>query len=154
MFHMVVADPDDEDLRVFQPFKHNIAKRADGWAFRIEGQTVRHGEKEILTSRIEWIEARNADLNEVLNGKPREEHVSRQDEAAEFLQGTLRHGPRAQQALEDEAVAQGIRTRTLRRVKQKMGVVSYRIEKAWLWRLPNQVASTPAKFDASASSKD
>jgi hypothetical protein len=144
MFHMVVADPDDDDLRVFQPFKHNIAKRADGWAFQIEGHTVKHGEKEILTSRIKWIEARNADLNEVLNGKPREEHVSRQDEAEQFLQGTLRHGPKAQQALEFEAVAQGIKIPTLRLVKKKMGVISYKIEKAWWWRLPNQAVSAPA----------
>ncbi len=145
MAHMVVTDPDDDTLRVFQPFKHNVSRPREGLAFRIEGCLVRHREKEIQTSRVAWADTKTLDLHEALNGKRNGEHPTRLDEAMQYLQAALRQGTKAQLILEKEAAEQGIKGPTLRRAKKELNVRSLPSGGSWTWSLANtQALALPA----------
>jgi hypothetical protein len=54
----------------------------------------------------------------------------------EFLKKRLADGPAAARPVEEEADAELISERTLKRAKRKLGVVSEKIGEKWIWRLP------------------
>jgi hypothetical protein len=145
--HMVAFDPDDSELRIFQPFKRNLGKGFEGFAFRIVTETIPDPRYPagIETSCIAWKGSKTLDdLGEALDGRQKEEHATRREEAKRFLQYELRDGPKPQQNLEYEAAALGIKTPTLRRAKKNLGVRSFRAsDKSWWWALSGHTASAP-----------
>ena len=130
----IVADPDDQDRRLFLPVKNNLAK-STGLAFRL------------IDGRVEWEEGAVLlavdDLDD--NETPR-------DEAKVWLEGILTDGAVQAGKILKQAKADGISERTLRRVKKELAVVSCQFAGAWAWGLPDNTAegetdgSTTYKF--------
>jgi hypothetical protein len=59
------------------------------------------------------------------------------DLAGNFLRDALRAGPRPAAELIAEAEARGLSETSLRRAKQKTGIIARRAGKGWAWALPN-----------------
>jgi len=64
------------------------------------------------------------------------QHETLQDSAADLLISLLSDGPRRTAELREEFESMGISWRTVRRAKQKQGIVATRKQDAWWWSLP------------------
>lgn len=133
----VFDDPDDiatefeaAPWRLFLPLKTNIGKMAAGLRYRIEeataGKDDRTG-KPIITSRIVWGGKVSLTADEVVRLES-ERSAPRLDEAASFLREYLADGPKPAAEVREQADARGITEDTLRRAREKIGIVSATIK--------------------------
>ncbi len=123
----VVADPDDDERRLFLPVKNNLGKAA-GLAYRI------------VEGKIEW------ENGPVLIGIDDliEDADTPRDEAKEWLRGILADGPVEAKAVLKQAKQDGICERTLRTAKKELKIKSSRSggsQGSWAWSLPGEEKS-------------
>jgi hypothetical protein len=121
----VTEDPDDKDRKLFLHAKNNLAKPPQGLAFRLE-QTLIGEDKDILASSVAW-ESQPVDVtaNEVLAAGGNADRSSL-EEAMDFLREELRAGEAEVTVIDTQARKAGIASRTLKRARAKLGVVSRR----------------------------
>ena len=118
---VIRRDQDDEERRKFVCLKNNLSLEKPGLAFRIEGGSVVY-EDEILTETAEQL------FYDEQNQGPKLQ------EAIEFLDSYLADDPNPKVVeLDDKARKKGISTRTLRRAKKALGIVS-RPHPSGFWR--------------------
>ena len=140
--HMVVSDPEDSELRIFQPFKRNIGKGFEGLSFRIVTKTISHPKYPagIETSCVAWEGAKTVDLDEALSFKrATPDRVSKLDEAVLWLRQRLSNGPVPADVIKHDAEGNGIRYGTLINAKKELGVVPIKQLGQWAvweWSLP------------------
>jgi energy-coupling factor transporter ATP-binding protein EcfA2 len=107
-------DPLDPETRRLRVVKNNIGPLPQPLGLRITGQGVL------------FCEAPQA---------PR--RVSALEQAVETLKAILAGGPQLAHDIQDELNALDISWRTARRAKEKMGVLSQRVNGVWQWSLPD-----------------
>jgi putative DNA primase/helicase len=150
---LVGADPDDEDRRVLVPVKTNISRKPPALAYRLV-------EDALGTVRVVWADGEcsltAAALLAAPTGDP--EPASAVGEAEEFLAETLRESPSSIHQLLRHAREIGISEKTLRRAKERLGVVAKKtgMRGGWEWSLPEDGQETPkmvtpAEWPSSAS---
>lgn len=125
----VAPGPVDRMVRLLLPGKCNLGPQAVGLKFRIDS----HGS----APRIGWLGSVDAHADDYMSegaagpGRPPKESAF----AEEWLRDRLSSGPVLAKVVEDEAARAGINDRTLRRVKQAIGVKSCRpgTTGPWYW---------------------
>jgi hypothetical protein len=139
----VAADPADEARRLFLHVKNNLAAAPQGLAFRVEQAILGEPGKAIVASRLKWDAAPvSISADEAMaaaNGGAG--GAKKVDSAEAFLREELAEGPVAWQRLKSDADGAGLSWASVRRAKEKLGVVSSRIggiagDGEWEWSLP------------------
>ncbi len=138
--YLVHRDPADDGKRLLLPLKNNLGAEGAGFAFTIEEVVVAGT---VRTSRV-VMDATPISMtaDEALAGSKTGEGAipSALADAEQWLENALADGPRASKALFDEAEAEKIAGRTLRRAKRSLGVEDYRVgfgdDGRSMWRLP------------------
>lgn len=135
---LIASDPDDQDRRLFLSIKNNLAKPS-GLAFHIECKTVSNEIEAPLLVFEHGVVAMTAD--EALTGEVSNDNGVRAiDDATSFLVRELRGGPKPAKEIADQAEAEMINVKTLRKAKQQLGIISIK-EKGknggWNWLLPS-----------------
>lgn len=123
-------DPDNKNRRLFLPGKNNLAREGDGLAFFMIDDPPR------IAWAVDPVGMHADDALAAENKKHGPQAAARED-ATEWLSAALANGPRPAKEIEDEWVnGQGGSKATLKRAKQKIGVVSYRdqVPGPWTWR--------------------
>ena len=118
-------------LRVPARFKNNLADDRSGLAYEIRDSgngvpSVAWDPEPVTISADDALgqDGRKAGAGAAL------------EEAMEWLRDALCDGPRPADELKQQAESDGIARRTLDRAKKRVGVVSRRAGKAWVWELP------------------
>jgi hypothetical protein len=140
----VLQDQDDDDRRLFLAAKSNLSVPPQGLAFRLKQTIVGPAGKSIVTSRVEWeSEPVNITANEAMGAGNDNARDRDQREAIEFLTELLAAG--RQPAKEVQAVAKDhmITPITLRRARERMGVLIQREgfgkDGVSYWSLPSSI---------------
>jgi hypothetical protein len=145
---LVGFNPDDQTedknlrQRIFVPVKANLSIEAPALGYVIDSVTVKYGDLEIPTSRIQWQGIVNTDVEQVASpsrtpGPDRE----KREEAEAIIRSMLSDGPvRATKATQDLQNL-GIPTSTWRRAKEELKVKSEKRGDSWYWLLPTHLAS-------------
>lgn len=134
----LLRDPEDEDRRLLLPGKMNVARQPVGLAFRIEGEPA----------RLTW-EAGAVDLKAdgVLAAMAGQGDGGAREEAREWLRDVLSDGPQPAADVKRRAEADGIKSRTLDRAKQDLGVITtregYGSQGRWMWAMPHSAPELP-----------
>jgi hypothetical protein len=136
----VIEDADSEGRYLFLHAKNNLAPPPEGLAFRLEQTIVGDG---IVASRVWWdpepvtITASQALAAEAAG----EDQRSAIEAAEEFLREVLVGGPVPQKELKADAEGAGLSWATVRRAKDRLGVIVKRESEGasgagrWLWSL-------------------
>ena len=138
----VIEDADSEGRYLFLHAKNNLAPPPEGLAFRLEQTIVGDG---IVASRVWWdpepvtITASQALAAEAAG----EDQRSAIEAAEEFLREVLVGGPVPQKELKADAEGAGLSWATVRRAKDRLGVIVRRETEGefasgagrWLWSL-------------------
>jgi hypothetical protein len=137
----VAVDKEDPDRRLFVPVKNNLGNDRQGYAYRVESvPPFQAGDLTLYDQPVlRWEEEPiSVTANEAL--APAEERSER-DEAAEWIQDQLAHGPRPVKELQSEANAAGLGWDTVKKAKAKVGVKSTKrgFSGGWAWALPGQL---------------
>jgi hypothetical protein len=137
---LVQEDHDDKKRRLLLPLKNNLAENVGGLAFRIVDGAVKWEQGAVTITADEAI-------NEPQKNKPQQ-----LERAAEWL-GAFLDGPQPKADVEEAAEAELITPATLRRAKDKLGVVSRKggFADGWLWYLPSQLPAEGAQEGAQTS---
>ncbi len=126
---VVGRDPQDPDRRILAVNKCNVARAARSIAYTIESSGA--------VGRIGWGDECDLTPDDILAApeRPRGEATG---EAEQFLRDLLTAGPMPKSDIEQAAAAAGIRDGTLRRAKDRLGVLSSKIGffGPWGWQLP------------------
>ncbi len=136
---ILTRDPDDENRRLLLLGKNNLAADAGGMAFRI--QDAGFGDNSAV---IHWEDGPvEISADEALAEQdPRARRVS--DDVEAWLRATLKDGPRPEADLRDEASGERFSWATVKRVKRRLGIRSYKMPGeprapwAWEWN-PEQI---------------
>jgi putative DNA primase/helicase len=142
---MVTRDADDDTRRLFLPVKNNLAPLGKGLAFRLEQRLVTDG---IVGSSVAWeTETVTITADQALQAADdRGDGGGAGAEAEEFLREALAGGAVAVIDLKADAKEAGLSWATIRRAKDRLGVVAKRESHGrngggrWTWALP-----TPAR---------
>jgi AAA domain len=153
----VIEDVEHEGRRLFLSVKNNLASAPKGLAYRLEQGDIGDG---ILASRIVWdsepvaITANQA-LAAVAAGASAQ---TTRDETAEWLETALADGPMSAKDVRSQAEAAGFAWGTVRRAKDRLGIVPQRISEGtdgagrWVWALPlGSARCSPSSQDAHIS---
>jgi putative DNA primase/helicase len=122
---------------LFLAAKNNLAKAVNGYAYTIEGCTVKDGA--IPTSRVQWREGVAITADEAV--APIVQHKDGPIRGAvDFLRQELRNGPVAVTELKKRCKGAGLSWRTVERAKNKLQIHAGRKEGVggqghWEWRL-------------------
>lgn len=134
--YLVVKDQDAPERRLLLPIKNNIGIDSAGFAFSIEGFGLPNG---LNTSKIVFEnEAITTRADEILSSEGNTEGGSALEEACSFLLEELESAPKSAKDIEKSAKDAGISVSTLRRAKDKLGVISKRFGQQWKWVLPEE----------------
>lgn len=121
--------------------KSNIGLDGGGFGYSLTQANV-PGHNDLYASCVLWGEALEGSAGELADqiegegsgsygrGAPREE-------AKEFLLRTLDDGPRMQREIMALADQEGIASKTLKRAKKELGVISTQLSNGWQWSLKN-----------------
>jgi hypothetical protein len=122
---MVTRDTEDEIRRLFLPVKNNLAPLGKGLAFRLEQRLVADG---IVGSSVSWeTEPVTITADQALQAADDRGGRGRAGaEAEEFLLDALAGGAIAVKDLQDDAKQAGLSWATLRRAKDRLGIVAER----------------------------
>ncbi len=142
-------DRDDEEnkRRYFSPLKNNLAPEQDTLAFNLENL----GKVAKVVFESEPVEE-DFDIEEALAPQ---EKASETKRAKKFLMETLKDGAMSVKEIQSLARDEGIAKWTLIRMKQKMGIRSFKEEKAggkWFWEL-NEFTRRKALLEADVESR-
>jgi hypothetical protein len=154
--HLVISDPEDKDRRLFLPVKNNLAPLGKGLAFRLEQRLVGDPDRAIVASSVVWeSEPVTISADQALQAADdRGGGGGAGADAEEFLRDALADGPIAVKDIQTEAKAAGHSWATVRRAKDRLGVIVERdgfgSEGKWLWRLPAPPTTIDAHFPIDA----
>jgi putative DNA primase/helicase len=148
----IVEDADEPDRRLFLNSKNNLARFAPGLGYRLMQRIVTG---DCLTSHIEWDNAPvtvSADQALAATAGGSEARTAR-EEAEQFLRDLLAGGPVSAREGEKQARELGIASRTLKRAREKVGVVAEKggLKEGWTWRLPPEGGQHSRRGPASES---
>lgn len=147
------ADPDDESRRIMFPIKSNIAANDGGFAFTI-------AEDDAGRVALAWEPDRvTVNADELLQPSTGREMSEAMAEAVAFLQTELAHGSMRSKDLYRAARDAGISEATLRRAKDKAGVIADKdkgtLNGVWRWMLaPKALSKMPTRQNLSAFGSD
>jgi hypothetical protein len=143
--YVVVDDTEVEHRRLFVKAKNNLAPDKNALSYMTGVRYVGNDpqtNQEIHAPYIEWgSEHIEVTANEAMQAEGGGNH-SKLDriEAETFLRERLASGPIKQQDIIEEAEANNIAERTLRRAKKKLGVKSHKqkgvMTGEWMWEMP------------------
>jgi hypothetical protein len=136
----VIEDADNEGRYLFLHAKNNLAAPPQGLAFRLEQTIVG---SDIVASRVWWeTEPVSITANQALAAEAAgEDQRSAIEAAEEFLREVLAGGPVPQKELKVDAEGAGLSWATVRRAKDRVGVIVRRESEGasgagrWLWSL-------------------
>ena len=144
---VVMQDPDDKDRRLFLHSKNNLAKPAQGLAFRL-AQFLVGESNDIVASHVVWDnQPVSVTADEVLGTAGNDQPTAR-DDAADFLRTVLASGAVAVPDLEESARAAGYlgpeqsisQSKPFRTARQLLGIKPYQAKGVksggWFWALP------------------
>ena len=144
---VVVEDPDDKNRRLFLHGKNNLAKPAQGLAFRL-AQVLVGKDRDILASHVVWDGQPVSTTADEALGVGGKGELTATDDAVEFLRIVLADGPVAVLNIEGDARAAGYlkpeqsisQSKPFRSARDVLGVRAYQAKgvKAggWFWALP------------------
>lgn len=138
----VTKDEENPDRRLFLPIKVNIARDSQGLAFSLEPSPDCPG-----IAKIQWEpEPVSVTVDDVLS--PDEGDRSERAEAADWLSEELSEGPVPVNKLKNEAERAGLSWRTVRRTKDKLGIVPKKasFKGGWIWELPTAKNAKVANY--------
>jgi hypothetical protein len=116
----VIEDVDDNGRMLFLHAKNNLAAPPQGLAYRLEQTIICEG---IVASRLAWEgEPVAITANQALAAEAAGSDRSARQEAKEFLEGALAHGPMPAKEVQSMASEHGISPKTLRNAREAMGV--------------------------------
>jgi putative DNA primase/helicase len=144
ILHLVIQDSDNPDNRKFLCDKTNIGPKPAGLTFICQQVEVPTSRGNIWMSRVSWgtqTISQTADEAIATATLGANERTNALNEAVEFLERLLADGPVASTEVFKAAKANGIAAATLRRAKEKRGVVARHDESfdgGWKWCLPSQ----------------
>jgi|GEM_PF-924622 hypothetical protein len=133
--HLFTRDPDDEDARLFLPFKINLSRPGlRGLRYRI-----------IETARgvvVEWLGLADANADEILAQEVEQRReMSKLATARQMLLDILSTGAQPEDAVRQQIFAAGVSERTYKTARARLGVTSlrrgYGREGGWYLALPN-----------------
>lgn len=130
---LVAESPTEPHTRIVACLKNNLARKPRSITFRMEEA------ENIRAPRIEWLDHVDCSADDALehNGTPKSSPNSALDTASGFLNESLKDGPVAARDVETKAADRGITSRTLRRARETLAVISEKgVGGAWYWRLP------------------
>jgi hypothetical protein len=150
---MVTCDAEDEIRRLFLPVKNNLAPLGKGLAFRLEQRLVADG---IVGSSVAWeTEPVTITADQALQAADdRGGGGGARAEAEEFLLDTLAGGAIAVKDLQADAKQAGLSWATVRRAKDRLGVVAERESHGrdgggrWTWAKPISARCSSPQQDA------
>jgi hypothetical protein len=111
-------------LRAIAQGKNNLAPEGKSIAFELDPATG-----------FKWLGAYPITIDELLSGAL-PEHDTTYDRAVVFLQEELAEGERPAADLFDKASGLDIQSRTLKKAKGALGVLSFKRQKRWYWKMP------------------
>jgi hypothetical protein len=112
--------------------KGNLSRDPGGLVYAIEDVDLGRG---IATSRVAWRGATEVTADEALAGPAAGRGSPALDAAAEFLEDLLAMGPAPVGEIEDAAAGAGHAWATVRRAKDRLGVLSRQVAENWEWSL-------------------
>jgi putative DNA primase/helicase len=138
---MVTRDPEDETRRLFLPVKNNLAPLGKGLAFRLEQRLVADG---IVGSSVAWgTEPVTITADQALQAADdRGGGAGAGADAEDFLRDALADGAIAVKDLQADAKQAGLSWATIRRAKDRLGIVAERESHGrdgggrWSWAMP------------------
>jgi putative DNA primase/helicase len=138
---MVTRDAEDEIRRLFLPVKNNLAPLGKGLAFRLEQRPVADG---IVGSWVAWeTETVTITADQALQAADdRGGGGGAGADAEDFLRDALADGAIAVKDLQADAKQAGLSWATIRRAKDRVGVVAKREShgrdggRRWTWAMP------------------
>jgi hypothetical protein len=145
--YVVVDDSEHKGARLFVKAKNNLAPDKNALRFNVATRLVGadpETHQEIWAPHVIWdletVEVTATEAVEQADGAGSTRGHTRK-EAVEFLRARLAGGPVPQRELEDEARANCISVKTLRRAKAELGVVATKghgssTTGGWAWELP------------------
>lgn len=143
----VIEDAEHVGRRLFLSAKNNLALAPQGLAYRVEQCLVGAGH-DIVASRVVWdaapvtITANEALAADAAGGLAQ----TAREEAAGWLATVLADGPMSAADVRSQAEAAGLAWATVRRAKDRLGIVPERISEGsdgagrWVWSLPSESA--------------
>lgn len=141
-----VTGEDGEQRRILARGKSNIGPDSGGFEYDIAQSEPLPG---IHASYIAWGKSVDGTARELLaepeNGDQSDK--SALDAACDFLRDVLADGLTPVKGVETEANNAGISKATLRRAKDKLGVLPRKGAEGWYWRLPVQGAQGAQRLD-------
>ena len=124
----VVRDPHDDESRILQVIKNNLARDIGATGLRYK----------IVDGVLEWDDTPvEASLDDIMNFVPKGKGP--REEAMEWLTGFLAE-PQPATAVFEAGEAIGFSKRTIRRAQNELGIKPRQEEKRWIWRLPEEIA--------------
>jgi hypothetical protein len=144
ILHLVVQDSDNPHNRKFLCDKTNIGPKPAGLTFICQADEVPTSKGNIWVSRVSWgTQTINQTADEAIAAATpgANDKTSAINDAVEFLERLLAHGPVASTEVFAAAKANGIAAATLRRAKKKRGIIASHdksFEGGWKWYLPSQ----------------
>jgi putative DNA primase/helicase len=150
---MVTCDAEDEMRRLFLPVKNNLALLGKGLAFRLEQRLVADG---IVGSSVAWeTETVTVTADQALQAADdRGGSVGVGADAEEFLREAIGGGAVAVNDLKADAKEAGLSWATIRRAKDRLGVVAKRESHGrdgggrWTWAMPPSARCSSSLQDA------
>jgi putative DNA primase/helicase len=154
---MVTRDADDPTRRLFLPVKNNLAAVGNGLAFRLEQRIVGDCREGIVASSVAWeSEAVAMTADQALQATDAQGTGKgcAGSEAEELLRNALATGPVAMKDIQAEAKEAGLSWATVRRAKERLGIVAERESHGrdgggrWMWAMPRSARCSSPLQDA------
>lgn len=124
---LVIAESlEDESKRVLAQAKNSLDAKGASIVFQI------------TDDGFMWCGTSRVSADELLSQQPTK-HQHQRSTAKEWLRHTLQNRELAQQTIEEEARANGIGWRTIERAKAELGVIAFKTQGRWYWKLPGSV---------------
>ena len=114
---------EDPEIRVICQIKSSLAPESLPIAFRLNA------------NGFKWIGEYEITSEELLSGSKK---GRKSKDAKEFLEHQLENGEKESRHILNEAEKQGIKKRTLMRVKSELGIESVKSNNIWQWRYPEE----------------
>jgi putative DNA primase/helicase len=130
------ADPRNDGNFALFHIKSSTAKRGASLSYRVSHEGI-----------FAWTGESDLSVEELLAPVDIEKWTAVK-EAEEFLKNALAHGPCLVTAVKEQADAEEIKEKTLRRAKKNLGVASLQQGGEWLWELPKQAGGQSSASDA------
>ncbi len=137
---LVARDPDNASVRIFAHTKHNLAPEQKSLTYELE-YLPDHG-----ACRVHWTgesDKKADDLLIVISDEDREEKeddISKIEQAKMWLADYLADAPKSVKLCHSQAAPLKFNERLLRRAAKALGILFFKANGEWQWRLPPEDA--------------